>query len=152
MEHLLTWINFVEPWHWVVLALSLIAVEIMVIGSAFLIWLGFSSLIVGIVSTLLPLSGESQFVIFSVLSIIFTVFGKRWIPLKNAPSGDEGLNRRAKRLIGETSPLLSDVKGGKSKVRLSDVIWGVRCDTPLKKGDLIIVKAVKGTHLYVEKA
>jgi membrane protein implicated in regulation of membrane protease activity len=54
--------------------------------------------------------------------------------------------------FGKKFKLLADVKGGRSTVKVNDVVWTVLVDTDLKAGDFVILKDISGNKYIAETA
>ena len=99
------WINNIIYWHWLILAVALIILEILIPGAYFL-WMGISAAAVGGVMFIFPqMPILVQVLIFAILSVI-TVMMYRSYQKKNPVITDEpALNRRAEQYIGQSFTL-----------------------------------------------
>jgi membrane protein implicated in regulation of membrane protease activity len=138
-------------WHWWVLALVLVIVE-MVAPGFFLLWIGLAAGVTGLVLFVVPGMGwETQFVLFGVLALA-SVAGARYYVRRN-PIGTEDatLNRRGSQYIGHTFNLDEAIVNGVGKVKVADGWW--RAQGPdLPAGERVKVVGVDGNMLKVEKA
>ena len=110
-------------WHWLILAVGLVLLEIFVPGTFFL-WMGLSAAVVGAVLYLAPsLSWEFQLLIFAVLSIVSIIVWRAWFR-KHPPESDNPLlNQRDQQYVGQTVTLDSPIEHGKGRIRLGDTWW-----------------------------
>src|SRR5690606_40215088 len=79
-----------DYYHWILLGLVLLVLEIFV-GGAFLMWLGLSSIVVGVLVLLLPWLGihpgwEWQLVMFSIGAFGAIILWRRFV--RDEPAGD----------------------------------------------------------------
>jgi membrane protein implicated in regulation of membrane protease activity len=74
-------------WHWWIVAIVLIVLEVFAPG-AFFLWMGISAGIVGVVLLIAPDMGwEYQFMIFAIFSIVSIALWKRYAKV-NSESSD----------------------------------------------------------------
>src|SRR5262245_21042045 len=138
-------------WHWWVLALVLIGIE-MVAPGFFLMWIGGAAAVTGLVTLIIPsLPWQAQFLVFGVLAVA-SVFGARYYFKRNPiQTSDATLNKRGAQYIGRTFSLEEAVWNGIGRVRVGDSVW--RAEGPdLPAGDRVKVTGVNGAALTVEKA
>lgn len=135
-------------WHWLGLAAVLFIVEV-IIGSGFLLWVGASAAIIGILLLFFPtLNWIIQLLAFAVLAL-----SSWWFYLKRYPSKKANrstLNRRGEQQIGRILTLDTPIENGIGKVRVDDSIWRVRCPN-LPAGTQIRVIGVDGIILIAEE-
>ncbi|UXN74810.1 NfeD family protein [Devosia sp. A8/3-2] len=65
------------PWSWIVAGLILLALELVVPGG-FLLWMGVSGLIVGVLTLFQPIGWPLQWLIFGGLSLVAIFLWTRW--------------------------------------------------------------------------
>jgi hypothetical protein len=142
MQHL-SW------WHWMILAVVLVAVEVLIPG-AIAIWFAVSAAVVGLLLLLFSgLPWIAQWLLFAVLGLIATVAYRRFYRRDTGPEDAGNLNQRGVQHIGNTYVLLEAIVQGRGKAQVGDGSWIVRGpDTPA--GARVRVKAVDGTVLEVE--
>lgn len=139
-------------WHWWILALVFIALE-MTAAAYFFLWLAGSSAILGVVLLVMPeLSIEAQLGIWAALSTISITF---WYlqRRKHAPENegeDLQLNQRGKQIIGRKFTLEQPIENGEGKINVDDSWWRVECDTDVAAGEKVEVTDVDSTVLMVK--
>jgi membrane protein implicated in regulation of membrane protease activity len=144
------WLSEINFWHWLIFAVVLISVEMLLIGSYYLLWLGIAAGVVGALLFLIPsLSFLMQVLIFTVLSVVTLVAYKQY--QKNNPvlSDQPKLNRRGEQYIGRVFTLENPIVNGVGKVRVDDSTWKVSGED-MTAGTKIKVTAVEGTTFLVE--
>jgi membrane protein implicated in regulation of membrane protease activity len=141
----------VQFWHWWVLAVLLILVEVLAPGTFFL-WLGLAAAVVGLILLAIPAMGwQLQVLIFALLAVGAVFAGRAWLKRHPIVSDDNGLNRRGDALVGQTYELAEAIRTGRGAVKVGDTVW--RAEGPdLPKGSRVRVIAVQGTTLKVEAA
>lgn len=137
-------------WHWWVLALFLLVVEILVPGF-FFVWLAIAGFITGCLLWLLPsISMDVQLAVFSVLSVLAIVAWQFYARKHPIVSDQPLLNRRGAQYIGRVFNLYEPIVNGQGKIKVDDSIWKVHgedCDINTK----VKVTAIRGTVFDVEK-
>jgi len=141
----------VQFWHWWVLAVLLMLIEVLAPGTFFL-WLGLAAGLVGLLLVILPdLGWQLQVLIFAVLAVLSVLAGRAWLKRHPIETADTGLNRRADALIGQIYVLAEAIHTGRGAVKVGDTVW--RAEGPdLPKGARVRIVAVNGTTLKVEAA
>ena len=138
-------------WHWWILALVLIIVEVLVPGTFFL-WMGVAALVLGVLAWLLPgMSWELQLMLFALLSLVAIVGWRAWQRRHPEVTDQPALNRRGEQYIGRVFELDTAIENGYGKVRVGDSLWRVRGDDA-PAGQRVRVKATDGVILVVEPA
>lgn len=136
-------------WHWLVLGLLLMLVEV-ALPSTYFLWIGLAALVVGVVSWLIPgMSFDVQIILFAVLSVSAIFLGKRYLKRHPIESDRPMLNVRGAQNIGRIATLHEPIINGVGKVHLDDTLWKVfGPDLPLNTRVRIV--AVDGISLRVE--
>ncbi len=148
---MVAFIESLSPWHWFILAVALVVLEVLAPGVIFL-WLAIAGLLTGIAVVVEPtLAWETQVLIFSVLSVVSAVAGRIWIKRRPTETDHPELNRRGERYIGRQLTLDAAIINGIGKVRLEDTFWKVQ-GPDLGAGTVVSVVGVDGTVLRVEAA
>ena len=134
-------------WHWVVLGLVMIALEVMIPG-AFFIWIGVAALILGGVTFLLPLSVTVQLLLFGVVALSVTVLGRKIIRIQANGGSSPTLNRRGQQFVGQTIVLDVPIVNGRAHVAVADSKWRIQ-GPDLPAGTVVKVISVDGNTLIV---
>lgn len=141
-----------EPafWHWLILGLVLMAVELAAPGFVFF-WLGVSAVVTGIVVLAAgAMAWQWQIVIFA-LATVGSVAGwlawRRQQPANLTPT----LNRGAGALIGRVGRLERGTGAGNGRIRLGDTTWPATGEA-MPDGSLARVIGHEGSLLRVEPA
>ncbi len=138
-------------WHWLIVGVALILVELMAPGT-YLLWIGLGALVTGGIVYLFPaLHWAYQAPIFAVLAIAWAVVGRQVYGRLQKRGGDgaAGLNRRAQHLVGTTHTLTAPIKDGIGRIHVGDGTWRVT-GPDLPEGGRVRVVAVDGITLAVE--
>lgn len=153
MTSLLPWLETLTFWHWMVLGVVLVVLELLLPGIWFL-WLGLGALTTGlIVLVASDLSWQIQSVIFCALSVVSIVVGRLVMRTAGAPEDHPTLNRRAEQYVGQVYVLEEATERGHGRVRIGDSVWRVKLTDPtaeLGAGEKVTVTGVDGATLEVE--
>ncbi len=137
-------------WHWVVIGLVFVIIEMFVPG-AFFFGMGTASLIVGGLLWVFPeFSWQWQFFSFAVLAFISILVGRHWIKTRPIVSDQPLLNQRGAQYIGRTFTLIEDMDNGQSKIQVDDSTWRVEGEAG-QAGENVRVIGVDGVMLQVEQ-
>ncbi len=153
MENLLPWLEALTFWHWMVLGLFLIVLELVLPGIWFL-WLGIGGLGTGLVLLFAgPMTWQYQITLFCAFSVA-SIFVGRLVMRRSADSEDHPmLNRRSQRYVGQVFALIEPTEQGYGRVRIGDSVWRVRivgADAELPGESRIRVTGADGATLLVE--
>ena len=138
-------------WHWLVVGLFLVLVELAAAGGFYVIFFGVSAVLVGLLASVGAAGGVGvQLLLFSVLSVASLLLFrsrlvKRFQGDPQAPPVDQ--------LIGEIGVVLEDlVPGAVGKVELRGSSWSARTvsGSSLARGTRCRVTGVDGLTLSVE--
>ena len=136
-------------WHWVILGLGMVALELMIPG-AFLLWIGIAALILGGITFLFPLSVTVQLVLFGVIALLATIVGRKVIRLQVDDGAPVTLNRRGQQLVGQTIVLDVPIVNDHAHVTVADSKWRVK-GPDLPAGAVVKVVGVDGNMLIAVK-
>ena len=137
-------------WNWFILGGLLLVMEIIAPGT-FMLWLGMSAIIVGVVSLLVVWPWQAQLVAFAVLSIASIILWRRFSPKLQEVRAQPFLNRRTEGFVGRVFTLERPIVDGSGTVRIDDTIWQVRGpDSP--SGARVKVTDADGATLHVMPA
>ncbi len=137
-------------WHWLILGVVLIALEILVPGFIAM-WIGIAAILTGGLLFLAPnITWEYQLLIFAVLSAISLYVGRQIIARKPQDTDHPALNRRGEGYVGKSFVLSESIQNGVGKLVIDDTSWRTSgADMP--KGTLVKVVRMDGSTLVVEK-
>lgn len=143
--------NFPAHYLWWVLALLLIAGEVLLPGY-FMLWIGIAAAAMGVVLFVVPALGVlAQAVLFALLAFVSCFAYWKWVrprlAREVAPEA-AGLNRRGARMIGQRYVLSSAIVNGRGKAYVGDGQWLVE-GPDLPAGTEVEVIGVEGTTLKV---
>lgn len=135
-----------EFWHWMVLGVALVIIEVFAPG-VFFLWLGISAGIVGVVLWLMPgLDWEYQLLLFAILSVASVVIVRRYLTTHPLESDEPNLNLRGHQYVGRTFTLKEPVINGQGKIQVDDSTWKISCDD-CDAGTKVVINGVDGVVL-----
>jgi hypothetical protein len=138
-------------WHWVVVGLILVALEMAASGGFYVIFFGIAAIAIGALHVL-DLAGPLwfQFLLFSVISIGSLLFFRRpfmrWMNLDRPGSDVDSM-------IGETAVPLEDIESGAvGRAELRGTVWSARnqAKAAVHKGQRCTVVAVDRLMIFLE--
>ncbi len=136
-------------WDWFIAAAVLLLLEVMAPGT-FMLWLGLSALLVGLISLGVDWSWQYQFLAFAAFAMAAIPLWRR-VGAPRTPTDQPFLNRRADAFIGRVFTLEKPIVGGNGTIGIGDTVWRISGpDCP--SGSRVKVAAVDGSTLRVEPA
>jgi membrane protein implicated in regulation of membrane protease activity len=140
------WLDF---WHWWLLGVALLTLEMFAPG-VFFLWMGVASGLVGALVLLQPdLLWHWQVLMFAVFSVALIMMGRFWFKRHPIQSDQPNLNRRGEQYVKRVFTLSEAIVNGEGKVQVDDSTWKVQGpDCPV--GTRIRVSGVDGVILIVE--
>lgn len=154
MEPFVTLIDSIPFWGWFVLAIALIAAE-MVLPTTHMLWPAAGAVVTGVLVLVLgdPFPAW-QVAAFAVFTVIAAMIGPRYLKSTYAASEHPELNKRGARATGQTATVVEAFTGGRGKVRLGDTQWLARSadGSDLAAGARVEVVESRGTELVVKPA
>ena len=141
-------------WHWLVLGLVLIVAEIF-IPSFTILWFGLGALVVGVAALLFEIPFSIQVLIWTVVSVLFTVLWFKLVKPKMVDSSNSQAARES--AIGESGQVIKLPAGDtKGKLRFSTPIlgedeWEFSCEAEVDLGDRLHIQEISGNVLVVAK-
>ena len=140
------------PWGWVIFGIILCAAELTVPG-AFLVWIGFASMAVGLVNMATPVPTVWNLVMFSIFAIGFVIIGRMIYGGAEQNADGAQLNQRARALVGRNFRLDQEISAGMGRIRVDDSVWRVSGPALASGVEVKVVGvAADGVTLMVEKA
>ena len=139
-----------EWWHWLVLGLILVALEMAAAGGFYVIFFGVAALAIGGLH-MLDIAGPAwfQFLLFSVLSVASLMLFRRPLLRMLQPEGGGEVDT----FVGETAIPLGDIApGAVGQAELRGSAWSARnlAATPLVRGQRCRVVRVERLMIYLE--
>ena len=148
--NLLSWIVSLGHWNWFIAAAALFLIEILAPGS-FMLWLGLSAILVGVISLAFDWSWQAQLIAFAVFAVASIPAWRRFARNVEQPAEQPFLNRRAEGYVGRVVTLDKPILDGVGTVRIDDTIWRVTGpDCPA--GSRVKIARADGSDLLVEAA
>lgn len=139
----------VNHWHWLILAVTLVILEIFISGFV-LFWLGLAAAIVGIILAAFPgMDWETQLVIFSIFSVLSIVLWFKYGKNRGAESDRPTLNKRGEQYVGRTFTLSEPIVDGIGKIKVDDSTWRIAGEDT-DAGEKVKVVGIESTTLKVE--
>ena len=89
------WLALLTPWHWLTAAVIIIVVE-MLMGTYYLLWVGFAAAITALIQWIFGIDWQAQVIVFFIFSLISIVAWHYYS--KNNPEVDAmpNLNKRGR--------------------------------------------------------
>jgi len=146
-------IRSLGAWSWIILGGILLAVELIAPGT-FILWLGVSAILVGLISFVIDWNWQEQAVGFVILAIASLVMWWRLIrpARRDEDASDQPfLNRRAQGFVGREFTLEKPIVDGAGTVRIGDTVWRVT-GPDCAAGSRIRIARAEGATLFVERA
>jgi membrane protein implicated in regulation of membrane protease activity len=141
----------IEWWHWLVLGLVLVALELAASGGFYVIFFGIAAIAIGSLR-LLDIAGPLwvQVLLFILISVGALMFFRkpmiRWLNKGDAPGDVDSL-------VGDTAVALEDMQPGAiGRAELRGTVWTARnrAKVPLAKGQRCTVVSVDRLTIFLE--
>lgn len=142
-----------DYWHWWVIGIILIILELFLPG-AFFLWMGIAAGVVGMILLISPEMGwQYQFIVFAVVSVVSIVVWRIYLIKHPTVTDKPTLNMRGEQYVGRVFTLAEPIVNGIGKLKVDDTMWkieGKDCDTGTKvrvyktDGALLKVEVVEG--------
>lgn len=143
-------LDALQPWHWALLSVVLVVLEILSPGVYFL-WLGIAAGLVAALLWLMPeLGWQIQLLAFALLSIASVALGRAWLRRHPMETDEPTLNRRGEQYIGRVVTLEQPIVNGQGKIRLDDTTWKIE-GPDCGAGTRVRIRGTQGVVLLVEK-
>lgn len=136
-------------WHWLILVVVLIGIE-MSVGTYDFLWVAVGAILTMLLSLVIP-DWRVQLVFFAVVSVALVFISRTYLSRFREENPDDSiLNKRMDRLIGTKGIAVSDFQAGRGRVKIGDTEWSAECETAVKSGDSISVEATTGNAVKVK--
>src|SRR5262245_27678479 len=134
-------------WNWFIVAALLFLLELLAPGT-YMLWLGLSAILVGLISHGVTWSWQMQLIAFAVFAVL-SIPAWRYFARKVSPTTERPLlNRRTEGYVGRVFTLEAPIVNGVGTVRIDDTIWRVSGpDCPA--GSRVKVARADGVNLMV---
>jgi membrane protein implicated in regulation of membrane protease activity len=109
-------------WHWLIAAAIFFVLELVAPG-AFMLWLGLSAMLVGIISYFVVWPWQYQLVAFAVFALASIPLWRRFARGMERPGDQPFLNRRGDAFVGREFTLEKPIVAGSGTVKIDDTIW-----------------------------
>jgi membrane protein implicated in regulation of membrane protease activity len=140
-------IQNLDWWHWIVLAVLLAAAETLVPG-AVIIWFAASAAVIGVLLVVVDIPWQLQLIGFALLGLA-ALLAYRSYRRKNPGTFEQpNLNQRGQQYVGRELVLVEAIEQGAGKAKLGDGVWKVS-GPELPAGARVRVTGVDGTILTV---
>src|SRR5882724_2844733 len=136
-------------WHWLIAAAVFFVLELVAPG-AFMLWLGLSSLLVGLISYFVVWPWQYQLVCFAIFAILSIPLWRRAARGVEKPTDQPFLNRRADAFVGREFTLEKPIVAGSGTVKIDDTIWRL-AGPDVPGGSRVKVVRADAATLVVEK-
>jgi membrane protein implicated in regulation of membrane protease activity len=135
-------------WDWLILAVIFIVLELLAPGT-FMMWLGISALLVGIISFIVDWPWQYQLIAFAVFALASIPLWRHFAGRVEKPGDQPFLNRRADAFVGRVFTLEKPIVSGNGTVKIDDTIWRLAgADAPA--GSRVKVVRADAATLVVE--
>jgi membrane protein implicated in regulation of membrane protease activity len=145
------WLSTVEYWHWLVLGVVLVILEVLS-PAAFFLWLAISAGIVGILLLANPdMAWEYQILAFALFSVVSIAVWRMYLKRHPIETDQPTLNRRGEQYVGRLFSLEQAVVNGHGKIRVDDSTWKIE-GPDCESGTRVRIIGVAGVVLKFEMA
>jgi membrane protein implicated in regulation of membrane protease activity len=142
------WFVSLGAWNWFIAAAVLLLLEVLAPGS-FMLWLGISAALVGIISFAVIWTWEAQLIAFAIFAVASIPAWRFFARKMERPVDRPFLNRRTEGYVGREFTLEKPIVGGFGTIRIDDTIWRVSGpDCPA--GSRVKIARADGANLMVE--
>jgi membrane protein implicated in regulation of membrane protease activity len=143
-----SWLVSLGTWNWFIAAAVLLVLEVLAPG-AFMLWLGLSAILVGVICFGVVWSWQTQVIAFALFAAALVPVWRHFARKIEQPSDSPFLNRRADGYVGREFTLDKPIVNGVGTVRIDDSVWRVTGpDCPA--GSRVKVTSADGANLAVE--
>lgn len=140
-------------WHWMVLGMTLVALE-MLVTTFFLIWFGMAAILVGLLMLFVVPGFAAQMALWAVLSVVMTAVWVKYF--KNPDRTHVGQAKEGVRgMIGIVTRPVTEMHQGEIMFQrpvLGSDRWPAVADAPIEAGARARIVDVLGQTLKVEHA
>ena len=135
-------------WDWFIAAAVLLLLEVMAPGT-FMLWLGLSAFLVGLISLVVDWSWQYQAAAFAAFALAAIPLWRRVGARAKGATDQPFLNRRADAFVGQVFTLEKPIVAGCGTIGVGDTVWRISGpDCP--SGSRVKVAGIEGSTLRVE--
>ena len=134
-------------WHWMVLAVLLAAAETLVPG-AVVIWFAASAVVISLLMVVIDIPWQFQLIGFALMGLGALLVYRAYRKKNPGTFEQPNLNQRGLQYIGSELVLVEPIEQGSGKAKLGDGVWKVS-GPELPAGARVRVTGVNGTILTV---
>ena len=133
---------------WFLVGLGLLLLELALPGLVILFF-GAGAWVTALVCAITDISLNWQIFIFLVASLLGLVLLRRYLKKRFFSKTDKEIEDQLEEFIGKKARALDDFKDGSGKVEFKGTHWSAQCDSPVKKGDWVIIQSKESLILTV---
>ncbi len=112
-------------WHWWVIGIILIILELFAPG-AFFLWMGIAAGLVGLILVVAPeMTWQYQFIVFAVVSVVSIVVWRQYLNKHPTETDRPTLNKRGEQYVGRVFTLIEPIVNGVGKIKVDDTMWKI---------------------------
>ncbi len=143
MDAVVGFLSGLTVWHWLVLGIILMGIEVAV-GTFDLLWVGLGAFLTALFALIMPppVGGwEGQLTFFGIVALVFVALGRTMFKgLRIRATSHPNLNDRLANMIGQHGHAATAFEGGSGKVKIGDTVWLALGDGgPILAGDPVTV-------------
>ena len=136
-------------WHWWVLAIALIGIEMFATTTVFM-WTAIGAVAAGVVLLAAPtMIWQYQGLVFAAASVATALAWRKWSKGSGAPPSDPTINRRGSEHVGQVFALQQPISDGRGQLMIDGISWRV-VGPDLPEHARVKVIAVEGAILRVD--
>jgi membrane protein implicated in regulation of membrane protease activity len=145
---MMSWFLSLGIWNWFILGAVFLLLEVLAPGT-FMLWLGLSAILVGLISFAIEWTWQAQLIAFAVFAVASIPAFRHFARKVETPVDRPFLNRRAEGYVGREFTLEKPIVGGVGTIRIDDTVWRVMGpDCPA--GSRVRIARAEGADLLVE--
>ncbi|WP_369599967.1 NfeD family protein [Hahella sp. SMD15-11] len=140
-------------WEWWAIAGIILLVAEAFSSTEFMVWIGLAALTLALIAASVEPRWEVNLVLFSGLSFVYTLLGRRYWRKVGKHTDDPTLNHRSLALVGRVCTVAERVTEAEGRVRVGDTTWSAVAAPgkgPFEPGTEVRVIAARGTLLIVD--
>lgn len=134
---------------WFLVGLGLLLLELALPGLVILFF-GAGAWVTALVCAITDISLNWQIFIFLIASLLGLVLLRSYLKKRFFSKTDKEIEDQLEEFIGKKARALDDFKDGSGKVEFRGTHWSARCDSPVNKGDWVIIETKESLILTVK--